>query len=309
MSCAGAIAATPPASKARRRHSPSPPRRPAAAACGEAPVDGKAGNHLSTPRANAPAQLQPESALKAPRPGPAIRLSFAVDKELSTPKRRTSDGCSGSGSARTPEASTRTPGLAPRVLLRQVDLADVVENNRHVAAGDTAEPGHSPRLREAARALAARLREEESAAASSASGVWREEETTTYAILLASQPDARPVGLLRVAAPPGDAGARPHGVPCNAVELQPAELRARARGAPEVVPILENVWIEPSFRRQGLAREALQQAFSGHEHLVVEAPVATVAQGLEALGWVLCGSRWARGRSFLCRYIRRTLEK
>jgi len=295
MSGEGTIAATPPAAKSRRRCSPSP-HRPVTGDSEAASFGNEAGSCLWTPREKSSSQLQPESALKAPRPQVAARnLSHTGALEPSTPKRRPGGNGSGSGSG-TWEAST--PGIDPRVILRRVDLADSKEIHQNAAAG-ALEP-----LREAVERLLERMGEEEkSCGGTSARGAkLLPEEATTHAILAESLPSNRPLGLLAIAT---GSCARPHAVPGNAAEL-PVELRERAAAAPEVVPILKKMWIEPSHRRQGFAKEALRQAFADHEHLVVEAPVAAIAQTLEALGWVLCGSRWASGRSFLCRYIRQT---
>mmetsp|Transcript_20434 Transcript_20434/g.57828 ORF Transcript_20434/g.57828 Transcript_20434/m.57828 type:complete len:271 (+) Transcript_20434:90-902(+) len=99
----------------------------------------------------------------------------------------------------------------------------------------------------------------------------------------------------------GDAPSK--SVPCNASEL-PATTRKRAQAAPERVPALRQLWLAPAHRRPAVIMAALLEAFGSSEHLVVEAPPAAVAQLLGGAGWALCGSRWASGMSFFCRYVK-----
>eukprot|EP00443_Scrippsiella_acuminata_P004019 CAMPEP_0115186258 /NCGR_PEP_ID=MMETSP0270-20121206/9890_1 /TAXON_ID=71861 /ORGANISM="Scrippsiella trochoidea, Strain CCMP3099" /LENGTH=289 /DNA_ID=CAMNT_0002599379 /DNA_START=14 /DNA_END=884 /DNA_ORIENTATION=- len=239
MSSTEIIAATPPAAKARRRQSPSPHRSTASV---EVALCSEAADWLSTPRANPASSqgLHPESALKAPRPPAAVRGDRARGSEPSTPKRRP---CGGSLSDLSGQIATVTPGATPRVSLRQVDLAG--SEAGHKCAAAYAEP-----LQEAARLLAERLvqeeKEENCGGSSWASPTWA--EFTTHAISGGSQPNDRPVGLLCMV---DGSSAPPHGVPSNVAEL-PAEVRSRASVAPDVIPILKKIWIEPSQRQQGL---------------------------------------------------------
>jgi len=92
----------------------------------------------------------------------------------------------------------------------------------------------------------------------------------------------------------------------NAVHFNgpPISAAGRDEAVPEAIPVLQQIWVSPGQRRAGVARSAIRQAVGSSGHVIVEAPVASLARMLEDLGWVLSGSRWASGRSFLCRYYR-----
>eukprot|EP00443_Scrippsiella_acuminata_P103721 CAMPEP_0115763136 /NCGR_PEP_ID=MMETSP0272-20121206/101385_1 /TAXON_ID=71861 /ORGANISM="Scrippsiella trochoidea, Strain CCMP3099" /LENGTH=259 /DNA_ID=CAMNT_0003208875 /DNA_START=82 /DNA_END=862 /DNA_ORIENTATION=- len=167
--------------------------------------------------------------LSTPRANPASSQGLHPESALKAP--------------RPLQIATVTPGATPRVSLRQVDLAG--SEAGHKCAAAYAEP-----LQEAARLLAERLvqeeKEENCGGSSWASPTWA--EFTTHAISGGSQPNDRPVGLLCMV---DGSSAPPHGVPSNVAEL-PAEVRSRASVAPDVIPILKKIWIEPSQRQQGL---------------------------------------------------------
>mmetsp|Transcript_1555 Transcript_1555/g.4003 ORF Transcript_1555/g.4003 Transcript_1555/m.4003 type:complete len:274 (-) Transcript_1555:76-897(-) len=66
---------------------------------------------------------------------------------------------------------------------------------------------------------------------------------------------------------------------------------------PETTPELCQIYVEPEFRRQGLATKALHMLLRGHSTLVVDDPPAFVLHMLRGLGFHTLGTRVVRGHN------------
>lgn len=99
-----------------------------------------------------------------------------------------------------------------------------------------------------------------------------------------------------------------HSVLTNVPGL-PQVVCALADKAPMVLPVLQHLYVEPEFRRQGVAHVAMRQALRNTRHMVAEVPVprhtrpATMCL-LEKLGWSLVGVRQLPEATALVRYVR-----
>mmetsp|Transcript_64460 Transcript_64460/g.153862 ORF Transcript_64460/g.153862 Transcript_64460/m.153862 type:complete len:285 (-) Transcript_64460:188-1042(-) len=68
---------------------------------------------------------------------------------------------------------------------------------------------------------------------------------------------------------------------------------------PGSTPELCQIFVEPEFRRKGLAKQALSMLLRGHSALVVDDPSAVILHILSSLGFRAMGARDIRGRSMM----------
>lgn len=95
----------------------------------------------------------------------------------------------------------------------------------------------------------------------------------------------------------------PHDVEVN-IDIDD-RLREAVAAAPVVVPILQQLYVEPLYRRLGVAREAIRQVVpASDKFLVVESPGKATCRALLRLGWAPCGVRGVGMGNFLCLYAR-----
>jgi len=92
-------------------------------------------------------------------------------------------------------------------------------------------------------------------------------------------------------------------IPMNAPDLELAEWSSFI--APDEVLLLQQIWVEPQFRRRGVGTEALRSLLTGREACAVQAPTQLVHEILDQLGFQVLGQQRCSSGRQVCLFGRR----
>lgn len=92
-------------------------------------------------------------------------------------------------------------------------------------------------------------------------------------------------------------------IPMNAPDLKLAEWSSFI--APDEILLLQQIWVEPQFRRRGVATEALRSLLTSQEACAVQAPTQLVHEILDQLGFQVLGQQRCSSGRQVCLFGRR----